>query len=146
MSTIEAISLSSPTVNVARTCGARPESLATLASEWLVEEWDAVLDQLIDLAPKHGDSGGRIDDDGYILPSGQALASASRVAARLRSEGQSAPSAILQDAIGGIILEWTSGECVERLIISRRGEMEVVGFRKSQMVFRKPASIMRDVR
>ena len=146
MSTVDALTLSSPTINAAVTSAAPPETLASSAAEWFIEEWDAVQDQLIDLCPRHDDPQDRIDEDGYMLPSGRAIASASRVAGLLRTVGQSAPSAVIQDAIGGIIFEWTSGPCVERLIINRRGEMEVVVFRNSQLVFRKPASIMRDFR
>lgn len=146
MSTAEAIGLSSPLVNAAKTNAAPPESLATSAAEWLIEEWDAVVNQLIDLAPKHDDPEERIDEDGYLLPGAQALASASRVVALLRSEGQGAPSAIVQDGLGGLVFEWTSGRQIERLIISSRGEMEVVVFHDSQLVFRKPASIVRDFR
>jgi hypothetical protein len=146
MSTVEAIGLSSPAINAAKTGAAPPQSLATSAAEWLVEEWDAVLDQLIDLAPKHNDPEERLDDDGYILPSGQAIVSASDVAARLRSEGETAPSAVIQDAVGGIVFEWASGQIVERLVINRRGEMELVVFRNSQMMFRRPVSIVRDLR
>lgn len=146
MSTIEAISLLGPTASVSRSSGAPPESSAATASEWFVLEWNAVQDQLIGLAPQRGELDQRIDDDGYMLPSGQAIASASQIAARLKNQGQSAPTTIVQDPIGGIIFEWTWGECVERLIINRRGEMEVVSFCKSQMVFRQPASIMRNVR
>lgn len=145
MSTVEALNLSSPTITTGKTRTAPPECLATSPAEGLIEEWDAVQNELIDLSPRHDDSEERVDEDGYILPSGQAIASASRVAARLRTEGERVPSAIVQDGVGGIILEWTRGQQIERLIINRRGEMEVVVFRNSLLVFRKPLS-MRDLR
>lgn len=145
MSIVEAVCLSGPAINVVKTNAAPRESLAS-AADGPTEEWEAVQNQLNELGPKHGEPDRRIDDDGYIQPSREAVASAAVMATLLRSENQDAPSATIQDGVGGIIFEWTRGPCVERLIINRRGKMEIVGFRNSQLVFRKPASIVRDFR
>ncbi|HVA48907.1 MAG TPA: hypothetical protein VNH11_21250 [Pirellulales bacterium] len=137
MKTIEsALSLSSPAINAAKTTVALSESLATPALTSIDHDWDDVQDQLIDLGPKHSDPEERLDEDGYMLPSGQAIASASNLARQLRKNGAVAPTHVIQDAIGGVVFEWKSGQCVDRLTVNRRGEMEVVGFRNSALVYR----------
>jgi hypothetical protein len=128
-----ALSLSCPAVNSANTNAAPPESLASAAVD---DEWDAVQNTLIDLAPKHDDPQDRIDEDGYMLPTGQAIASASKLAAQLRRRGEMAPRRVIQDAVGGIVLEWRSGKAVERLTVNRRGDMEVAIFRDSELAYR----------
>lgn len=144
MKTVESVlGLSSPAVTAANTSAAPQESLATSAPAWLIAEWNDVQDRLIDLAPSANDPIERIDDDGYILPSAQAISMVSKVAAQLRERGQAAPQTVVQDAIGGVVFEWRSGPGVARLIVNCRGEMEVVEFWNSKLVFRKPASLMR---
>ena len=137
------LSLSSPSLSPARTTVAPRDSLATESRD---EEWQVVLDRMIDLGVDANGDEERQDEDGYILPTASAVGTASKVAILLLNRGQAAPTAFFQDAVGGIIFEWTSGLRVDRLIFNRRGEMEVMEFYRSELVFRKQASIMRDFR
>lgn len=114
------------------TAGVRPAKV----SSGEAEGWQAIERRIIAWAPASGEPDVRMDEDGYLLPSGKAAAAALTIVARLREAGVAIPLRSGQTANGGVNFEWRHGTSTERLTVNARGEAELAKFENSKLVSR----------
>ncbi|HQU42374.1 MAG TPA: hypothetical protein PK867_06155 [Pirellulales bacterium] len=115
---------------------ARPTSSASDQAD----KWRGGDERIAGWAPASGEPEARTDEDGYLPPSGRAVAAAQEIAARLREGGVSVPVWLVQDGNGGIDFEWRSGDRAETLSVNALGETEIIEFENSKLIGRKPIS------
>jgi hypothetical protein len=102
-----------------------------------LEQWEsAVESKLIEW----GKQANQHDDDGYLFASPQVVSLAFSIAAKLKNAWQEVPSRVVQDGSGGIVFEWKRQATSEKLLIDSAGRAEVVHFRNSKLVDRRPLS------
>ncbi|HEX7375633.1 MAG TPA: hypothetical protein VF278_00905 [Pirellulales bacterium] len=119
------------------TAGVRP----AIDSSGEAEGWQAIERQIIAWAPASGEPDARLDEDGYLLPSGKAAAAALKIVARLREAGVAIPLRSGQTANGGVNFEWRRGTSTERLTVNARGEAELAKFKNSKLVSRTSVTL-----
>ena len=102
------------------------------------EKWQKLIDcQLIEL---EGDPGEMEDDEGPP-PSSDTILLAIRVANRLRDSGTPAPTRIVPDAHGGIVIEREEDNLFESYRISADRSVEYCAFKDCRLVKRTPLSL-----
>ena len=81
------------------------------------------------------------DDAEIPAPSVETIQLAVRVAERLRDRGIPAPTRIVPDAHGGIVLEREAGRWFDSYRISTDGSVEYSAFEDCRLVKREPLSV-----
>jgi hypothetical protein len=114
-----------------------PDALATNVAKESDDQnraaWDAAFDQLA----KWGMSPGAIDDDGLEFPSVEALKSAGISLRHLRRDlGFPAPSRLVEDGGGGLVVRWIHDPVIISLRFTESGKVEFSYFEGTRLVGR----------
>lgn len=96
--------------------------------------WDAI-DRRLDaeFLPRAGQS----DADGYLEPVVEVVHLAREAVAELRDAGTAAPSRVVPNGEGGLVLEWSCGERFHTLEFDADRQIEFVSLDRQRVAFRQ---------
>jgi hypothetical protein len=108
--------------------------LVRYASKENATAWDKLTDSLIAWGLRSAED----DDDGLEWPSRSLLASAYRLACKMRNTNVPAPSNTVPNGEGGIAFEWRAGPFFTKIEVGKDGSLEFLSFNHGKLVCRGP--------
>ena len=97
------------------------------------EDWRRLLDRLAEWQL----SAGKTDEDDLQNPVDVAIDNARLLLTALRDAGLPQPDRVVPDGEGGVVLEQTAGDTVQRVEFSAQGHVEHVVFQDCKLVSRR---------
>ena len=114
---------------------ASPATIEESGDDQFRESWQALIDHRL---IEWGRDPSQLDEEGTKAPSKDTIQRAIWLADRLCKNGFPAPTSIVPDAHGGIVLEWKSGEVFESVRIMPDGTAEYCAFKDYRLIERQP--------
>jgi hypothetical protein len=107
--------------------------LVRYAPEENTTAWSQWTDSLIGWGVRYAE-----DDDDVVWPNRALLATAYKLACRMRDEDVPAPWNVVPDGEGGIAFEWRAGRHFAKLVVATDGSLEFLAFSQGKLVLRNP--------